>query len=137
MKSLKTKNPIGFVIFLVFIFFALIAFGQNKAWEVPKKYKRMSNPYADEKSDDFIGRAVYKKRCFSCHGNSGQGNGSKASSLDTKVGSLADSEFQSHTDGEIYYKIIFGKDHMPSFEKDIEDEEDRWQLVNYLRSFKK
>ena len=41
---------------------------------------------------------------------------------------------QAQTDGELYYKAIIGKDEMPNFEKKIRGEEDRWMLINYLRS---
>lgn len=137
MKSPKPSNPIIFSIFLVFTFLVLIAYGQAKEWEVPKKYKRMTNPYADNTSEVFIGKAMYKKHCYSCHGGSGVGNGPKASSLKSPAGNFRTSEFQSHADGEIYYKIMFGKGEMPAYEKTIENEEDKWQLVNYIRTFKK
>jgi len=41
---------------------------------------------------------------------------------------------QSQSDGELYYKSIIGRDEMPNFEKKIRGEEDRWMVINYLRS---
>ncbi|RLD80278.1 MAG: cytochrome c, partial [Bacteroidetes bacterium] len=38
--------------------------------------------------------------------------------------------------GGLYYKGIIGRDEMPSFEKKISSKEDRWLLVNYLRTLK-
>jgi len=38
------------------------------------------------------------------------------------------------TDGEIFYKISEGRRPMPSFKKRL-TEEQRWQLVNYVRTF--
>jgi len=38
------------------------------------------------------------------------------------------------TDGEIFYKITEGRKPMPSFKKRM-TEEQRWQLVNYVRTF--
>jgi mono/diheme cytochrome c family protein len=36
------------------------------------------------------------------------------------------------TDGEIFWKITEGRRPMPSFKKELTDEQ-RWQLVNFLR----
>jgi hypothetical protein len=41
--------------------------------------------------------------------------------------------FGNQTDGSLYYKTIFGRDDMPSFEKKIVEEEDRWMVVNYIK----
>jgi mono/diheme cytochrome c family protein len=38
------------------------------------------------------------------------------------------------TDGEIFWKIGEGRRPMPSFKKRLTDDQ-RWQLVNYVRSF--
>jgi mono/diheme cytochrome c family protein len=38
------------------------------------------------------------------------------------------------TDGEIFWKMGEGKLPMPAFKKRLTDEQ-RWQLVNYLRTF--
>ena len=43
-------------------------------------------------------------------------------------------EFQSQTDGELFYKTTEGRDEMPSFKKTIKDDEDRWLIVNYMRT---
>lgn len=137
MKSPKPNQMFVLTVLLLFSFLALIAYGQATNWEVPKKYKRMSNPFADNTEDVFIGKAVYKKHCYSCHGGSGIGNGPEASKLKTPVGNFSKSEFQSQSDGALYYKIIFGRGEMPAYEKKIRSEEDRWQLINYLRTFKR
>lgn len=136
MKSPKLLSIVA-VTFLLLIPFMVCGQSKDKNKEIPKKYRRMSNPYADNESDVFIGETVYKLHCFSCHGYSGSGNGPKASSLDSEIGSLAENKFQSYSDGEIYYKIMFGNDHMSSYEKIIKTDEDKWQLVNYIRTFKK
>ena len=47
---------------------------------------------------------------------------------------LSSSEVQGQTDGELYYKSFIGRDEMPNFEKKIRGEEDRWMVVNYMRS---
>ena len=47
---------------------------------------------------------------------------------------LTSEEVQAQNDGELYYKSIIGRDEMPSFEKKIKGEEDRWMVINYMRT---
>ena len=44
---------------------------------------------------------------------------------------------QDQTDGALFFKISEGRKDMPSFKKKLPDEEDRWQLVNFMRTLKK
>jgi mono/diheme cytochrome c family protein len=103
------------------------------AWEVPANYKKMENKYAGADTDG-IGADLFKQHCRSCHGNEGYGDGSKAKELETEMRDLSSSEVQGQTDGELYYKSIIGREEMPNFEKKIRGEEDRWMLINYMRS---
>lgn len=105
-------------------------------WEIPTKYKTMKNSYADDASLLKVGKMMYSKHCKSCHGARGHGDGSKAASMETEMRSFASSEFQSQSDGVIYYQSYIGRDEMPNFEKKIPDDEDRWALINYLRTIK-
>ena len=112
----------------------LVAFtAPQDDWEVPAKYKNMENKYAGE-DEDGIGEDLFKQHCRSCHGKEGYGDGSKAKELDTEMNDLTSEEVQGQTDGELYYKAIVGRDEMPNFEKKIRDDEDRWMVINYMRS---
>lgn len=112
----------------------LVAFtAPQDDWEVPAKYKNMENKYAGE-DEDGIGEDLYKKHCRSCHGKEGYGDGTKAKELDTELDDLTSEEVQAQSDGALFYKAIIGRDEMPNFEKKIRDEEDRWMVINYLRS---
>ena len=123
--------------------FALMAFiipqEQKKGgpWEIPKEYKTKSNPFKGDASLDKIGKATYRKHCRSCHGNTGLGDGVMAKNLKTFPGDFSDATFQKLTDGELYYMSFIGRDEMPNFEKKITDEEERWAVVNYIRTMKK
>ncbi len=107
-----------------------------KDWEVPAKYKEMKNPHADDKSLDRVGKMMYAKHCKSCHGNVGLGDGPKAASMEAEMIPFNDPKFQAQSDGVIYYQSIVGRDEMPNFEKKIPDEEDRWALINFIRTLK-
>ncbi len=106
-------------------------------WPVPDKYKNMKNPYAGKKDADEVGKNLFKMQCASCHGKEGHGDGTKAAMLQTDLKDFSSSDVQSQTDGTLYYKAMIGKGEMPNFEKKITSEEDRWMLINYLRTFKK
>ena len=131
-----------FVIVLISLFtLFLMAFikpiSTSESWEVPAKYKKMKNTYAGVEDPGRVGKSLYVVHCKSCHGKTGMGDGTKSKSLKTAIPDFTSSEVQSQTDGELYYKTIFGRDEMHAYEKKIRDEEDRWLLVNYIRKLNK
>ena len=141
---MKTKliNRLIVLAGTIAIAFAFMAFispqdGQKKGapWDIPSKYVKMENPYADADLDK-VGKMLYSKHCKSGHGNSGLGDGPKAKQLETFPGDFTSEDFQSGADGELYYKSFVGRDEMPNYEKKITDEEDRWAIINYLRTLK-
>ena len=107
---------------------------QDDTWIVPDQFSNMENPYASDEDEDEIGKGLYNIHCRSCHGKKGEGDGSNASELETEVPNLTLDNIQSQPGGAIYFKVIMGKNEMPSFDKKIKSEEDRWLLVNYILS---
>ena len=69
-------------------------------------------------------------------GKEGYGDGPKAKELKGDMGDFSSEEFQTQSDGTLFYKMTKGRGDMPSFEKKIVDPEDRWLIVNYLRMLK-
>ena len=112
--------------------------GQKKAepWEVPARFKNMKNPELANKASIDIGTRIYRRDCLSCHGRTGLGDGTKARELETFSGDFSSAEFHNQTDGEMFYKTKFGRGEMPAYDKKVPDE-DIWNLVNYMRTFKK
>jgi len=107
-------------------------------WVVPAKYKTMKNPTDAKDSENLtIGKSLYAKQCSSCHGKNGWGDGSKAPELEGDLGDFSTAATQNQTDGELFYKITEGRDDMPSFKKKIPSDEDRWLVVNYVRTLAK
>ena len=137
-KTLKNLFGFAVVIMTSVVLFSFVAPQDQKvgaAWAVPAKYKSMANPLKGKGDADNVGKMLYAKHCKSCHGATGLGDGAKASSMKTKINSLKDGKFQAQSDGEVYYESFVGRDEMPNFEKKI-PEEDRWALVNYIRTLK-
>ena len=109
----------------------------KKPWNAPDKENKMSNPVKSSTESVDAGKALYAKHCQSCHGKSGLGDGTKASTLKTEPGDFSKSAFQSQSDGSLFYKINEGRDDMPSFKKKMPEANDVWNVVNYLRTLKK
>ena len=130
--NLKSYLALGAV--TTFIFSLFVAFtSPQEPWDVPSEYANMENEFAGE-DEDGIGEDLYMKHCKSCHGKEGYGDGSKAGELETEMRDLTWEEVQEQSDGEMYYKSIIGRDEMPNYEKKIPSEEDRWLLINYVRT---
>ena len=107
---------------------------KSKPWSVPDNSKAEKNPVKSDAASVENGKALYAKHCKSCHGVSGLGDGAKSKELETPCGDFAVKEFQSQTDGDIFYKTKEGRDDMPSFKKKVPDDNDIWAIVNYVRS---
>lgn len=115
---------------------ALFSQEKPKPWPVPDEYKNMKNPVASTDASIKAGQTLYIKYCASCHGKTGLGDGVKARSLKTFAGDFSGAEYQNQTDGEHFYKTKFGRGEMPKYEGKVSDE-DIWNMVNYMRTFKK
>jgi len=129
MKNLKVT------LFLGFISIALLSFTGifQDEWVVPEKYQNMKNP-TDPEEDLSIGKSLYSKHCQSCHGKQGYGDGKKAGEVEGELGDFSSEEFQAQSDGALFYKSTFGRDDMPEYTKKMPDDEDRWLVVNYMRT---
>ncbi len=138
MKSIFKFLPGGFLAMILGISILSFTYPVKTLddWVVPDKYKTMKNPYAGKGDPEGIGKNLYKTHCASCHGKDGLGDGTKAAQLEEELRDFSSSEVQSQADGVLYYKGIIGKDEMPNFEKKIPAEEDRWMVINFIRSLK-
>lgn len=114
----------------------LLAHG-SKPWPAPAKEKKRRNPVPATAASVQQGRMLYQGNCLLCHGEKGAGDGPWVEKLTVKPADLSDRHMMSEmTDGEIFWKVSTGRDPMPSFAENL-TEEQRWHLVNYLRSLVK
>jgi mono/diheme cytochrome c family protein len=109
---------------------------QPKPWTVPTEYKTMKNSVAKGDASNKAGMALYTKNCASCHGKTGLGDGVKARMLKDFPGDFSAAGYQNQTDGDQFYKTKSGKGEMPKYEGKLADD-DIWNIVNYMRTFKK
>lgn len=129
MKTFKIIAAIGVVSLLSYSFTTIV----QEKWVVPEEYVSMKNP-TDPAVDMAIGKALYSKHCKSCHGKEGYGDGPKAKDQEGDLGDFSTAEYQAQTDGELFYKTSFGRNDMPEYTKKMPDDEDRWLIVNYMRT---
>lgn len=111
--------------------------------EVPHEYEDLKNPFAGDSAAVAAGAELFDANCASCHGETGLGDGPAAVGLDPKPASLADSSMMSDlTDAYIFWRITEGgtsepfNSAMPPW-GDAFTEEQRWQLVSFVRSLAK
>lgn len=112
-------------------------FIQPKPWVAPDKSAKTANPVKNDAASIAAGKALWSTHCSSCHGKTGLGDGSKAAQLKTQPADYSKAAFQSQSDGSLFYKISEGREDMPAFKKKIPDQEDIWNLVNFMRTLKK
>lgn len=133
-KSRVLLQLLGIGVFITFYSFTTII---QDEWIVPEEYKTKANPTdANDSENKAYGKSLYSKHCKSCHGKEGYGDGPKADEQEGDLGDFSTEEFQTQTDGELFYKIKKGRDDMPKFEKKIAEDEDIWLIVNYVRTLK-
>ena len=131
MKTLKLLFA-GAAVFMLSA--TLVA--QPKPWVVPANFKSMKNPVATGDASTKAGLALYTKNCASCHGKTGLGDGVKARALKEFPGDFSKADFQGQSDGDHFYKTKIGRGEMPKYEGKLTDD-DIWNVVNYMRTFKK
>ncbi len=102
-------------------------------WKIPFFKARAKNPVPADAKSISAGKEVYTHNCESCHGTHGRGDGPKAADLEVSPGDLTKPDVAKQSDGELYWKITEGRKPMPSHEKLI-TEQQRWEVVNYLRT---
>ena len=104
-------------------------------WKAPPEAVARPNPIPITETSIATGKSIYAERCASCHGDNGNGKGSESGRYATKPADFTDAKvMQAMTDGELFWKIAVGNRPMPGFKKRLSEEE-RWQVVDYIRTF--
>lgn len=125
------------VIVLIVIGSGFTLLQQPKPWNAPDADAKKVNPVKSDATSIAAGKELWKLHCESCHGKTGLGDGKKAAQLDTQPSDFTKASFHTQSDGSMFYKIMTGRDDMPSFKKKIPEPTDIWSLVNFMRTLKK
>lgn len=103
-------------------------------WLVPPEATAVENPYPPTPAFLEKGKQLFTQQCTPCHGESGKGDGPAGKFLGKPLPDFTKPEFHKQTDGTLFWKLSKGNAPMPTFEE-ILSEEQRWMVVDYLRTF--
>lgn len=99
----------------------------------PTTYLRSAVPYSALSIAK--GADIYRHHCAVCHGDSGYGDGPGARGLAKKPADLTAKHTADHTAGDLFWWLTHGikGSPMPGFKERLSEEE-RWDLINFLRA---
>ena len=137
-QTLNNKNIGVGLSFLVFSFTCISypVLAQQTAWVVPQTYINLKNPTTADSATLKSAKVLYIKYCAPCHGVTGKGDGPANASLNPNPANHTSITMLNETDGALWYKITVGRNPMPE-NKSILTENQRWELVNYIRTLAK
>src|SRR5680860_599103 len=136
MLIIKSMNK--FLIALTF-FLGLVAANAQSKWVAPNTAKTIENPLKGSPDEINEGKKIFTQMCAICHGAKGKGDGIAAAALNPKPANYTSKTVQDQTDGELFWKITNGNAPTAAMAayKDVLTETQRWQMVSYIRTFKK
>jgi mono/diheme cytochrome c family protein len=140
---LKNKTPL-ILLAVLFLVFALWAQKDQPPAKTPTPESKIppedaakANPMKPTAESLAKGKKLYGYDCAMCHGKDGDGKGDMASDFKNVTDFTNPESLKNRTDGELFYITRNGKgDNMPP-EGDRAKNDDIWNMVNYVRSFKK
>ena len=103
---------------------------------VPADVAGKTNPVRPTPEGLAHAKKTYGYDCAICHGANGDGKGEIASSMKAPMRDFGDAAVQTQSDGTLFYIIQKGKGEMQG-EGDRAKDADIWNLVSYVRTFKK
>jgi mono/diheme cytochrome c family protein len=130
------KNPFFIVALIVPNLLAVNSYSQQVPWVAPKTSDIIKNPISGNNSKMAETKTLYISNCSPCHGDKGRGDGPAAPGLNPKPADHTSASVQNETDGAIFWKLSEGRSPMPGYKK-IFSEEQRWELINYIRTLAK
>ena len=107
---------------------AMTAAWAQGEWKAPADAKGTKNPVKG------VGNAKknIETNCVTCHGAGGKGDGVAAAALTPKPADWTSAKVKADPDGVLFCKMSNGRGPMPPWKHLPEDQ--RWALVNYIRS---
>lgn len=134
-RKLRVRRMLFIALLGMIVIAIVLAVMRRGEWIIPDEDKHRQNPLQSSAKAIESARPLYIENCERCHGVTGKGNGPEAARQYPAPADLADAKrMNALTDGAIFYQISEGRRPMPSFKRRM-TEDQRWQLVLFLRSF--
>jgi len=138
MNKIKVIRFFLLVFLMATILLTAMSFAplEESTWKAPPEADKIKNPL---KGDNKAWKKVdetYKILCAICHGDKGLGDGIAGIALNPRPANFTLDRVQKQSDGALFWKMTNGKPPMAPY-KDTLTEEQRWQLVNYIRHLAK
>jgi len=141
---MKVASKLAFILgLMLFSVTATNAGGTHKIPEAPPEYLSMKNPVDYKEVDEVFLKntgKLYKRKCTKCHGEKGDGNGSKAEFFIIKPAAFSTPGYmQSRKDGQLFWIMENGSEGTemepvgPYSDVGL-SEEQMWNLIAFLRS---
>lgn len=103
---------------------------------VPEEAAAVENPIEPTQDSVVAGATLYAQNCAVCHGETGEGDGPAADSLEMKPADMHEDHVQELSDGGLFWIISHGRPETPMPPWDhVLTEDERWHVVNFLRTF--
>ena len=104
--------------------------------DIPSEAAAVKNPLAGDAVSASRGKQIFASQCTMCHGADGAGTGDLVPRLELDIPDFTNTTWHGEwSDGALFYVLSKGHGAMPGQAKRF-DEELRWDLVNYVRTFK-
>ncbi len=131
----------GFALVFAVLFFSIAALDCSSpekkqditGWQAPASEDSKKMPFDNIAVAAQKGKELYQVYCWSCHGESGFGDGAAGSALGQQPSNFHSNRVKRQSDGALFWKLSTGLGNMPGFAASL-SEEQRWQLIAYVRS---
>ena len=140
MKN-NQHNKLSAVVITVLLL-AAMGFRSEPPYQVMEKFTApawadtIKNPFKGNAAVTAEGKLRYESNCAMCHGLKGKGDGTAAAGLSKPPADHTSAAVQKLSDGALFWMINKGNKPMPSY-KDTYNNNQKWALVNYIRTFAK
>ena len=104
--------------------------------EEPDAAAGLGNPLPRTEAVLRHGRSLFNDHCSVCHGILGNGRPTLTAAYGAQPANLQAKNIADLPDGEMYYVIMKGKNAMPSYAADL-DQDERWAVLHYVRALER